>query len=511
MRWAVALLLLWSAPAAAVSADEVTAAMRHAADFAYQQLATEGGYHARYASDLSYAASEHARGPTQISVQREGTPGVGLAFLDAWASSGDRAFLNYAREAAGSLILGQLCSGGWNKVIEFDPALRGDFDYRVENDCASTAPRAETSLDDNVSQGALRLLMRVDYALDFDDEQLHEASLAGLDGLLRAQYPNGAWPQRFVALPDMAGHADLRASAPDDWPRAWPGDDYGGLYTLNDNTLADLIDLYLEAFRIYAETRYRNAAIRGGEFLLRAQLPEPQPAWAQQYNRAMQPAWARRFEPPAVTGGESQGVLRILLTLYRETGERRFLEPIPAALDYLRASLLPEREDDPPRKRRLCPAGTPCLARFYELRSNRALFVTDGFSAGTDATETTRRQGFQLTYDAQQAMPRYSLWVPADALALIDARYAELEATPIDRLMRPLRLSGLSPWLNEARPVAVVTAERAAQVVAALDKRGAWIEADTLRPGKSAAINMARLQSNLALLSSYLRTHEAIR
>ncbi|MEZ5394620.1 MAG: hypothetical protein R2724_17540 [Bryobacterales bacterium] len=61
-----------------------------------------------------------------------------------------------------------------------------------------------------------------------------------------------------------------------------------------------------------------------------------------QYDRDMHPAWARIFEPPSVTGGESlKSAMRILLTLLpRETGDKRFLEPIPRA-SYLRSSRPP--------------------------------------------------------------------------------------------------------------------------------------------------------------------------
>ena len=45
----------------------------------------------------------------------------------------------------------------------------------------------------------------------------------------------------------------------------------------------------------------------------------------------MEPAWARKFEPPAITG-ESFGVMQVLLELYLAYGEPRFLEPIPQAL-----------------------------------------------------------------------------------------------------------------------------------------------------------------------------------
>ena len=65
-------------------------------------------------------------------------------------------------------------------------------------------------------------------------------------------------------------------------------------------------------------------------------MPDPQPAWAQQYNYDMHPIWARQFEPPAITGGESQDAIETLLKIYRATGDKKYLEPIPRALAYLK-------------------------------------------------------------------------------------------------------------------------------------------------------------------------------
>ena len=48
-----------------------------------------------------------------------------------------------------------------------------------------------------------------------------------------------------------------------------------------------------------------QAAERAGGFSLLAQMPEPQPAWAQQYDARMQPAWARKFEPPAISSSRA--------------------------------------------------------------------------------------------------------------------------------------------------------------------------------------------------------------
>ena len=44
--------------------------------------------------------------------------------------------------------------------------------------------------------------------------------------------------------------------------------------------MADVVDVMREASEIYGKQMYRDAAIRCGEFMLMAQMPEPQPAWA---------------------------------------------------------------------------------------------------------------------------------------------------------------------------------------------------------------------------------------
>ena len=357
--------------------EQAAEALERASRFFHDEVSTNGGYHFQYTSDLSFGRSEQAQGPTQISVQRAGTPRVGMALLEAYQATGAAYLLEFAVDAARALVQGQRCTGGWDYIIEFDPAQREEYAYRADAPCEDGQwGVGYTTLDDNVSQAAMRLLMRVDRELDFKDESIHSAVEFGLGRLMQAQYENGAWPQRYSTLPHEGSYPPMRASYPDDWSREWPDEHYRGFYTLNDNTLADLIDMFLEAGRIYDEPRYVDAAKRGGNFLLNAQLPDPQPAWAQQYNHQMQPVWARQFEPPSITGGESLSALKILLTLYRETGERKYLDPLSRAIEYLKASSLPDDPNAPRRRLRTCPPPDRCLARFYELETNRPLFIT---------------------------------------------------------------------------------------------------------------------------------------
>ena len=124
MKHLVALL----AGAAAVSAQSPTreqalAFMKKSAEFYATRVSTGGGYHFTYAEDLSYGRSEHGEGPTQVEFQREGTPIVGMAFLEAFDATGDKFYLEAARAAAHALVKGQLCSGGWDYFVEFDPDL----------------------------------------------------------------------------------------------------------------------------------------------------------------------------------------------------------------------------------------------------------------------------------------------------------------------------------------------------------------------------------------------------
>lgn len=494
MRWLAAVLLL---PAClggqAPGREEALGAMRRAADFYRHKVSTEGGYHFYYTADLSYGRSESAEGPTQVEVQREATPVVALAYLDAYDLTGDRVFLNYARDAALALVRGQLCSGGWDYLIEFDPAKRGNYQYRADNNCGEDR-RGVTNLDDNVTQAAVRVLARVDRALNFSDPKIHEAALFALDKLLAAQYPVGAWPQRFRKPPDPARFPVKRAGYPESWSKKWPGPDYQTHYTFNDNSTLDMIDAMFEVARIYKDPRYRASAGKGAEFMLLAQMPDPQPAWAQQYDAEMHPAWARVFEPPSVTGGESQGVMRMLMAAYRETGDRKYLEPIPRALAYLKRSELPRGDAECFRR---IPPG-PVLARFYELKTNRPLYITKGSRIQAQGLGSRIVDGYQISYTPESVITHYGVLISGRELAGIEQDYRKLAAADPKTVRRPDKLRGLSPW-NE-RPSATrerIGATEARRLIDSMDSRGAWTKMGVI--GKADRLMFTYAAKNMVL------------
>jgi hypothetical protein len=446
------------------------AGLKRVTDYFRQHVATEGGYLWQYSADLKLREGEGKASATTVWVQPPGTPSVGLAFLRAYEATGDKYYLEAARAAGMALVKGQLQSGGWDYRIEFDPKARKTYAYRQEPN--NPKGRNVTTLDDNTTQEALRLLMRLDQTQGFKDTIIHEAAEFALTSLLRAQYPNGAWAQRFDTFPDPDKYPIKKANYPDTWPREYPSKDYKGFYTLNDNAQADVIDIMFEAARIYKNDPYRQAAIKGADFFLLAQMPEPQPIWAQQYNHGMQPVWARKFEPPAVTGGESQGVMLTLLKVYRQTSDKKYLEPLPRAIAYLRKIELPGGK----------------LARFYELKTDKPLYFTTKYV---------------LTYKDNDLPTHYGFKVGSKA----DQIAKELE-----------RVQKLSPDQLLPKPgtpsVSKSMEQNVRSVLAALDEQGRWLEEGQLKQQDDGKITRQIISCrtfirNLDVLSGYLRAVNA--
>jgi len=452
----------------AVLKDKAAETLRRATEFFGTHVSTEGGYLWRYSEDLRAREGEGEATETTIWVQPPGTPSVGMAYLTAYEATGDPYYLSAARDAAHALVRGQLLSGGWDYRIEFEPERRRRYAYRI--DPPREGARNVSTLDDDNTQSAIRLLMRVDRALDFKDEKIHEAAQSALSTLLEVQYPNGAWPQRFSAPPDPAKFPVKKAGYPDSWSWTYPNRDYRSFYTFNDNTIADTITTMLEAFEIYGDAGYQAAAEKAGDFILLAQMPEPQPAWAQQYDADMHPVWARKFEPPAVTGGESQGVMRILMVLYRATGKKKYLEPIPRAIDYLRSSRLPDGR----------------LARFYELKTNRPLYFT--------------REDYKLTYSDADT-PTHYVFKTSNGIDRIANEYERLLAADPAKLKQPKETA--RSRLSQA------LAARTRSVIESLDEQGRWAESGRMisddREGpKRRVITCRTFITNIRTLSEYL-------
>lgn len=407
--------------------QEIQAAMHKAATFYCAQAASHGGFVYYYSLDLQRRWGEGEAEADQIWVQPPGTPTVGLALLKAYAATGDAFYLAAAQQAAEALIHGQLASGGWANCIDFNP--RGGRVSQYRNGSGRGANNS--TLDDGISQAAIRLLIHADQATGFKHHAIHDAAQIALAALLKAQYPNGGFPQVWTG--PVPAQPAVKASFPTyDWRTQGKIKNYWDMYTLNDGIAGNVAAALQDALDVYHEQKYRDSLERLGDFLILAQLPDPQPAWAQQYSYEMHPIWARRFEPPAVTGGESQDAMETLLAIHRVTGNDKYLQPIPRALGYLKRSLLPDGR----------------LARYYELLTNKPLYM-----------QRSGRQ-YTLVYDDGD-LPSHYGWKVASRLASIQSAY---DAAAGHSASTPTRAAA-----------ADTGAEAAKQIVAALDHQGRWV------------------------------------
>lgn len=444
-----------AAVAAPPSRSAAESALRRACTFYHEQCSKHGGYVWRYSRDLTLSEGEAETGEDTVWVQPPGTPTVGLAFVAAYDATGERQYFEWARETARCLVKGQLQSGGWYYSIHFDPSERAKWGYRDnERFRASTRKKNRTNvttLDDDTTPAALRCLMQVDKRLNFEDDAIHEAALFTLTALLTEQYPNGGWYQNWDNYPQLKSARDypvIPASYAKNWSRKWLND-WPGRYYTNDNVTGMMIETLLQAWEVYGDDRFRDAALRTGDFLLLAQMPDPQPGWAQQYDDQMHPCWDRKMEPPAISSHESEEVIQALMRLAEATGETKYLEPIPRAIAYFRSSLLPDGR----------------MPRFYELETNRPLYETDDY---------------QLTYNLDDAPSHYG-WV-------FDAHWDELqrEYQRVKSSMAATSQSRQSRTARRAETHANLAAE-VQRVIAALDDRGAWVDKRGMRGFRKAS------------------------
>ncbi len=438
--------------------------MKTAATFYRKRVATHGGYVYHYSPDLSVRWGEGLATTDQIWIQPPGTPTVGIAFLSAYSATGDTYYLDAAKDAAHAVAYGQLKSGGWQNCLDFNP--RGARVNLYRN--GKGGGKNNSSFDDGQTQSALLFLIKADQALKFKDPTIHEAAITGLEAVLAAQFPNGAFPQVFTG--PVRTQSSARPSYPDyDWRTEGRIKNYWDMYTLNDNVAGYIATTLIEAHTVYGEDKYLDALKKLGDFLILAQMPQPQPGWAQQYNYKMQPIWARKFEPPGVSGDETQEALETLLDIVEYTGDAKYLKPIPSAVVWLKKSLLSNGE----------------LARYYELKTNRPLYM--------------EREGkvYSLTYDDSN-LPSHYGWKIASRIKEIEQR------------VKRIKHGKPSPQASDDE-----FAEEVKTIIQSLDQQGRWITVSQgerlvgqpkIRAGMS-YISSERFSQHLTTLSQWVSEH----
>jgi PelA/Pel-15E family pectate lyase len=162
---------------------------------------------------------------------------------------------------------------------------------------------------------------------------------------------------------------------------------------------------------------------RGIDCILKTQIKQngKRTAWCAQHDeKTLEPAWARSYEPPSLSGGESVGIVRFLMSIEEPTPE--IVAAIEGAVAWFRSVAMKGvriesiRRDDGRTERRLIlePNASPLWARFYELGTNRPLYLDRDSVFRYDFTEISyeRRSGYRYhgTWAASLISTEYPSW-----------------------------------------------------------------------------------------------------
>jgi len=168
-----------------------------------------------------------------------------------------------------------------------------------------------------------------------------------------------------------------------------------------------------------------------------------------------------------------------LIDLYTRTNESRFLDPIPAAMEWLNGSVV-EVPEEFFTIRNIAPYERG-WARFYEIGTNQPLFGDrDGEVHYTFAEiSEERKRGYSWYRPATtNVFDKYARARELGAAAYREEQRAELSADA-----KAERITSLEPRVRE--------------IIASLDERGCWVEGDEIR--------MRTFVSNVNVLNEYLR------
>ncbi|MBI2823290.1 MAG: pectate lyase [Planctomycetia bacterium] len=299
-------------------------------------------------------------------------PGQYLRNTDDWFAGTE------AQQIAANIRAHQSDVGGWPKNV--------DTTWKLQSEQQASPP----TFDNGATTDELRFLARSYRAAK--DERDRKTFDKGLEYILKAQYPNGGWPQRFP-----------------------PGGGYARHITFNDNAMVRLMQLAREIRTLpmydFVDEPRRAAAgqafDRGVQCILKCQVKVDGKltAWCAQHDENdFRPRPARSYELVSLSGSESVEIVRLLMSLDSPSDE--VVRAIEGAVAWFKDARLQgirqiEEPDEksPTGKNKIVvkdAAAPPLWARFYEIGTNRPIFVDRDGAAKYDLSLIgyERRNGY---------------------------------------------------------------------------------------------------------------------
>ena len=240
----------------------------------------------------------------------------------------------------------------------------------------------EGTFDNSATLTELRFLAK---AFNSTGKKIYKTSfLKGLQCILKNQYENGGWPQK----PNSSG--------------------YSQHITFNDGTMIGIMHFIQEVAvnpsysfvdkktRIECNDRFN----RGIKCILACQIKADNKltAWCAQHDKNnYKPVGARSYEHPSISGGESAGIVSLLMSLKKPSKEVK--KSIIEAVEWYEKSKIEGvvfQKVNGDRVLIKSESNEPIWARFYEIGSNRPIFSgRDGkIKYDVSKIEFERRNGY---------------------------------------------------------------------------------------------------------------------
>jgi PelA/Pel-15E family pectate lyase len=297
-----------------------------------------------------------------------------------------------ARNVLDAVLSHQSDAGGWPKNISTTAApFPGD---RKE---------IKPTFDNGATVDELRLLARAYVATR--DERYRQAFTKGFQYVLSAQYPTGGWPQSHPP----------------------PSNNYQRHITFNDGAMVRVMEFVRETFssngysflRQDQKQAAREAFDRGIVCILKCQIKVngQLSAWCAQHDeKDFRPRPGRSYELVSLSGAESVGIVRLLMSLDQPGPD--VIRAVESAVAWFNSVKLTgirvvnvEDDKSPRGLNRVViedPGAPPIWARFYEIGANRPIFV--------DRDGVPKHNLAEIGYERRNGYAWYGYW-PANLLS----------------------------------------------------------------------------------------------
>jgi pectate lyase len=224
------------------------------------------------------------------------------------------------------------------------------------------------TFDNGATMDELRFLARCHQATRHAPYQ--QAFQRGLDYIFIAQYPNGGWPQYYPLSKQYHRHI-----------------------TFNDGSMVRVMEFLREVthdpvYAFVAESDRKKAAVayqKGIDCILRCQIriDGKLTVWCAQHDEiTLAPVTARSYELPSLSGSESVGIIRLLMS--EEKPSAAIITAVDAAVAWFEKSAQQGIRIDtisdpkaPGGKDKVIvkdPKARPLWARFYDLKTQQPMF-----------------------------------------------------------------------------------------------------------------------------------------